>query len=253
MSLPRRAVILAGGKGSRLYPYTTVFPKPLMPIQEKPILEIVLSQLQQAGVEHVTLAVGYLAELIQAYFGNGEKLGLRIDYSREDQPLGTAGPIRLIDQLDSDFLVMNGDVLCNLDYAEMYRFHRAHGGLATVGTYHKEVFINLGVLELGADHAICDYIEKPTLKYLVSMGIYYFRPEILDWIPRNQALDLPDLMKQLIAAQTPATTPQAFVFDGLWLDIGRQQDYAEAQALFEANTHLFEGFTPTHPPEPDHA
>lgn len=237
MSLPRRAVILAGGKGSRLYPYTTVFPKPLMPLQEKPILEIVLTQLQQAGVEHVTLAVGYLAELIQAYFGNGERLGLKIDYSREDEPLGTAGPIRLIQDLDSDFLVMNGDVLCNLDYAQMYHFHREHGRLATVGTYRKEVFINLGVLELGAGKVIQDYIEKPTLNYLVSMGVYYFRPEILNWIPPHQALDLPDLMKQLIAAQQH---PQAFLFEGLWLDIGRQQDYAEAQALFEANTHLFD-------------
>jgi len=238
MNLPKRAVILAGGKGSRLYPYTTVFPKPLMPIQEKPILEIVLTQLKQAGIEHVTLAVGYLAELIQAYFGTGERLGLQIDYSRESEPLGTAGPIRLIESLDSDFLVMNGDVLCNLDYAEMFRFHQAHGGLATVGTYAKEVFINLGVLELGPEQLIQDYIEKPTLKYLVSMGIYYFRPEILAQIPYGQALDLPDLMKQLIALQTP---PKAYLFEGLWLDIGRQQDYAEAQELFEANSHLFGG------------
>ena len=233
---PKRAVILAGGKGSRLYPYTTVFPKPLMPIQEKPILEIVLNQLREAGIEHVTLAVGYLAELIQAYFGDGERVGLRVDYSRETEPLGTAAPIRLIENLDSDFLVMNGDVLCNIDYAEMFAFHRAHGALATVGTYRKDVFINLGVLEVGADQQILDYIEKPTLQYLVSMGIYYFRPEILSHIPYQQYLDLPDLMKRLMALGTP---PRAYLFEGLWLDIGRQQDYAEAQALYEKNSHLF--------------
>lgn len=236
LNTPKRAVILAGGKGSRLAPYTTVFPKPLMPIQEKPILEIVLTQLQQAGIEHVTLAVGYLAELIQAYFGNGERLGLRIDYSRETEPLGTAGPIRLIQSLDSDFLVMNGDILCNINYQDMFQFHQQHGGLATVGSYQKEVFINLGVLELGEDHLIQNYIEKPTLKYLVSMGIYYFRAEILAHIPYGQRLDLPDLMRQLIALNL---APRAYCFDGMWLDIGRQQDYAEAQALFEANSHLF--------------
>lgn len=236
MSIPRRAVILAGGKGSRLHPYTTVFPKPLMPLGEKPILEIVLNQLKQAGVEHVTLAVGYLAELIQAYFGQGEKLGLRIDYSREEKPLGTAAPLKLVPQLEEDFLVMNGDVLCNLDYADMFRFHRKHGGLASVGTYNKEVFINLGVLELGDDQRIQNYIEKPTLKYQVSMGIYYFKPEILDLIPHNRYFDLPDLMLKLIER---GDAPRAYTFDDLWLDIGRQQDYAKAQDLYAENQHLF--------------
>ena len=235
MSL-KRAVILAGGKGSRLYPYTTVFPKPLMPIQEKPILEIVLTRLQQAGFEHVTLAVGYLSGLIEAYFGDGRKWGLKIDYSHEDQPLGTAGPIRQIHALESDFLVMNGDVLCTLDFAEMYAFHRAHGGLATVGTYPKAVPITLGVLELDAEQQITDYIEKPTLFYQVSMGIYFFRPEILAYIPPDTRLDLPDLIKALIAA---GESPRAYLFRDLWLDIGRPEDYAEAQTLFAAHEPRF--------------
>lgn len=237
MRIPKRAVILAGGKGSRLYPYTTVFPKPLMPLAEKPILEIVLNQLKQAGCEHVTLAVGHLAELIQAYFGNGEKLGLRIDYSRENQPLGTAGPLKLVQNLDADFLVMNGDVLCDLNYLDMYQFHRQHGGLATVGTYNKKVFIDLGVLTVNQNAQIEDYIEKPTLNYQVSMGIYYFRPEVLEMIPEQQAFDLPDLMLKLIHQQT---APYAYLFDGLWLDIGREQDYAEAQNLFAEKRSLFE-------------
>lgn len=237
MGIPKRAVILAGGKGSRLYPYTTVFPKPLMPLAEKPILEIVLNQLKEAGCEHVTLAVGHLAELIQAYFGKGEKLGLTIDYSREDKPLGTAGPLKLIKNIDDDFLVMNGDVLCDLSYLDMYTFHRNHGGLATVGTYNKKVFIDLGVLEVNAENQIQDYIEKPTLNYQVSMGIYYFKPEVLSLIPDHIAFDLPDLMLKLIQRETP---PYAYVFDGLWLDIGREQDYAEAQNLFHEKRSLFE-------------
>lgn len=236
MTNPQRAVILAGGRGSRLYPYTTVFPKPLMPIQEKPILEIVLRQLKQAGFEHVTLAVGYLAELIETYCGDGSKFGLKIDYSREEEPLGTAGPLKLIQNLDSDFLVMNGDILCTLNYVDMWQQHLQQGSLATIGTYPKPVPINLGVLKLNDHHQIADYIEKPILNYFVSMGIYYFKPEILDWIPTGQAFDLPDLMKKLIEAEH---APYAYLFDGLWLDIGRQQDYAEAQDLFAQNQALF--------------
>jgi NDP-sugar pyrophosphorylase family protein len=233
---PKRAVILAGGKGSRLYPYTTVFPKPLMPILEKPILEIVLTQLKQAGFSQITLAVGYLAELIQTYFGDGEKLGLEIDYSRESEPLGTAGPIRQVANLDQDFLVMNGDVLCTLNFREMFDFHIQHGGLATIGTYRKAVPITLGVLELDEHQQIRDYIEKPTLHYHVSMGIYFFKPQILDYIPPQQRLDLPDLMKALIVA---GQSPYAYLFDDLWLDIGRPEDYAEAQALFSEHQERF--------------
>lgn len=235
---PKRAVILAGGRGSRLYPYTTVFPKPLMPIQEKPILEIVLRQLKRAGFEHITLAVGYLAELMEAYFGNGGKWGLQIDYSREEEPLGTAGPLQLIQQLETDFLVMNGDILCTLDFAEMYQRHLASDALATVGSFPKPVPINLGVLELEADGRIRDYIEKPTLHYSVSMGIYYFKPEILTWIPAGEKFDLPDLVKKLITA---GQAPMSYPFDGLWLDIGRQQDYAEAQEIYTTHRHLFWG------------
>lgn len=232
---PERAVILAGGKGMRLRPYTTIFPKPLMPLGEKPILEIVVQQLKSAGIQHITFAVGYLAELIQAFFGKGEKWGLTIDYSREEQPLGTAGPLKQIQQLDQDFLVMNGDILCTLDFVEMFNQHLAHGGIASIGTFQKEVKIDLGVLELTGNQ-VSAYIEKPVLHYPVSMGIYYFKPEILDWIPSDQAMDLPDLILALIAA---GQAPQAYLFDGTWLDIGREADYAQAQAYFEQNQALF--------------
>ena len=232
---PKRAVILAGGKGMRLRPYTTVFPKPLMPLGDKPILEIVVQQLKAVGIEHITFAVGYLAELIQAFFGQGEKWGLTIDYSREVEPMGTAGPLKQIAQLEQDFLVMNGDILCNLDYLEMYEYHLSHGAIASIGTFQKEVKIDLGVLELDQDQ-VTAYIEKPVLNYPVSMGIYYFKPEILDWIPANQALDLPDLILKLIAA---GATPRAYLFDGTWLDIGRESDYSQAQDYFEQHQDLF--------------
>jgi NDP-mannose synthase len=233
--IPERAVILAGGKGMRLRPYTTIFPKPLMPIAEKPILEIVVQQLKHAGVKHITFAVGYLAELIQAFFGNGEKWGVYIDYSREEQVLGTAAPLKLIPDLNDDFLVMNGDILCNLNYQEMFQFHRSHGEIVTIGTYNKQVKIDLGVLEI-ENTTVKKYIEKPVLNYPVSMGIYCFQPAILDWIPEGQAMDLPDLIQKLILAEKK---PQTYLFEGLWLDIGRASDYEEAQDIFVENQHLF--------------
>lgn len=232
---PERAVVLAGGKGMRLRPYTTVFPKPLMPIGERPILEVVVKQLQQAGVKHITFAVGYLSELIQTFFGNGEKWGLKIDYSREEKVLGTAAPLKLISNIDSDFIVMNGDILCNLDYKEMFAFHQRHQGLATIGTFNKQVKIDLGVLEITND-TVTDYIEKPILNYPVSMGVYCFKPAILDWIPPNEKMDLPDLIQKLIGSQQQ---PKSYLFEGMWLDIGRPEDYEQAQDIFQKNESLF--------------
>lgn len=230
MSTPKRAIILAGGKGTRLYPYTTVFPKPLMPVGEKPILEIVFKQLKHFGIEHITIAVGYLAELIQTYFGDGSKFGLKIDYSREESPLGTAGPIKLAGKQETDFLMMNGDILCSLDFGDMFRSHIENDCIATIGTYKKEVKIDLGVLELSPHGQIIDYIEKPTLYYDVSMGIYYFKPEIYDYIEEAEVLDLPDLMKRLMKQKVPINSYQ---LDGHWLDIGRQEDYAHAQKFLD--------------------
>lgn len=231
-----RAVLLVGGKGSRLHPYTTILPKPLMPIHERPILEIVLLQLKEAGVEHVTLAVNYLADLIQAYFGDGKRLGLKIDYSPESRPLGTAGPIRLIENLPENFIVMNGDVLSTLNFEDLFQFHCKHQALATIGTYARKIPIELGVLNVNEAHQITCYDEKPKLQYLVSMGIYCFHRDILKSIPYNQVLDLPVLMRHLIEQNQP---PLSYQFDGIWLDIGRQQDYAEAQQIFADNSHLF--------------
>ena len=225
-----QAIILAGGKGTRLAPYTTVFPKPLMPIGDMPILEIVIRQLKKHGFTKVVLAVGHLAGLIEAYFGDGSKWGVEITYSREDEPLGTAGPLALIDDLDDNFLVMNGDLLTNIDYSDLMRHHLKSGALSTVSVYTKDVPISLGVLELNGEGNITDYIEKPTLKYKVSMGIYIFNKNILTHIESGKYLDFPDLIKTLIQNDENVS---GYMFEGYWMDIGRHEDYSKVLEEFE--------------------
>jgi NDP-sugar pyrophosphorylase family protein len=230
-----RAVILAGGKGTRLAPYTVAFPKPLMPLGDVPILEVVIRQLASYGFTRITMAVGHLAELLQAYFGDGSRFGIAIDYSREPEPLGTAGPLKLIPDLDESFLVMNGDLLTDLDYGELVRRHREQKNDATIGVYQKEVRIDLGVLERDPEGRIVDYREKPTLSYEVSMGVYAFRREVLEIIPDGY-FDFPDLVLELIRRGRPI---RGFAFHGLWLDIGRQEDYGSAIETFERERERF--------------
>jgi NDP-sugar pyrophosphorylase family protein len=231
-----RAVILAGGKGTRLAPYTTALPKPLMPIGDMPILEVVIRQLARHGFDDLTLAVGHLAELLMAYCGNGDKFNVKLGYSREDQPLGTAGPIALVPGLTGTFLVMNGDLLTTLDYTEMLKCHRERGALATIACYHRDVKIDLGVIEMDSENWLTDYIEKPTYHYAVSMGIYLFEPAILHYIPRGQRLDLPELVLQLTRAGQKVNV---FNFDGYWLDIGRPDDYEAAVDQFARHRNEF--------------
>ncbi|MBL8915460.1 MAG: NTP transferase domain-containing protein [Archangium sp.] len=231
-----RAIVLAGGKGTRLAPYTTVLPKPLMPIGDVPILEVVLRQLGHHGFRRVSLAVGYLSELLMAYCGDGQKFGVALDYSREEKPLGTAGPIALVKDLDATFLVMNGDLLTTVDYSAMLKAHRESGAIATVATFEKTVKIDLGVLELSAEQQITDYIEKPTMRYQVSMGIYLFEPRILSFIKNGERLDLPDLVKTLLGK---GERVHAYRHGGYWLDIGRHDDYLEAQKEFEEHRSQF--------------
>jgi len=225
-----KAIILAGGRGTRLAPYTTILPKPLMPIGDKPILDIVIRQLRHHNYTDITLAVGYLAELLMAYFGTGERFGVNLTYSHEEQPLGTAGPIALVSDLDDRFLVMNGDVLTAIDYSDMLAHHRASGAIGTVAVYPRSVKIDLGVVEYDDQHRLTNYIEKPTQHYRVSMGIYIFEPRVLDFIPKNQRLDLPELVKNLVTA---GEVMNCYPYDGYWLDIGRADDYAQAAADFE--------------------
>jgi NDP-sugar pyrophosphorylase family protein len=231
-----RAVILAGGKGTRLAPYTTILPKPLMPVGDMPILEIVIRQLARHGFNDLTLAVGYLAELLMAYCGDGSKFDVKIDYSREEQPLGTAGPIALVPNLNETFLVMNGDLLTTIDYGAMLKYHRERGALATIACYQRDVKIDLGVIDVDSDNWVANYIEKPTYHYAVSMGIYIFEPAILGYITRNQRLDLPELVLNLIK---DGKKVNVFNFDGYWLDIGRHDDYEQAINEFAAHRDEF--------------
>jgi len=225
-----KAVILAGGKGARLAPYTRVFPKPMMPIGDKAILEILLMQMQRAGVDEVILTVGHLAGLMRAFFQDGSHLGLHITYSREEQPLGTAGPLSLITGLDETFLVANGDVLTTLSIPDLVAFHRRQGALATIATHHRSVHIDLGVIQTNGDQTIKGYIEKPDIDYLVSMGLYVFEPAVLAYVPHGRYLDFPDLVKKLLAAGRRVT---AYPFDGYWQDLGRPDDYEQANLDFE--------------------
>jgi NDP-mannose synthase len=231
-----KAVILAGGRGTRLAPYTTVLPKPLMPVGERPILDIIIGQLRYHGFTDITLAVGYLAELLMAYFGDGERFGVSIRYSREDQPLGTAGPLGLIEALDEPFLVMNGDILSAIDYSDLRRFHQQGDAIATVATHPRSVKIDLGVLEFDQQANLSRYIEKPTHHYHVSMGIYMFDPRVREYIPRAQYLDLPDLLTGLLAHDEAV---KCYMYDGHWLDIGRVDDYQQAVQDFEQNRTRF--------------
>jgi NDP-sugar pyrophosphorylase family protein len=225
-----RAFILAGGKGTRLYPYTVTFPKPLVPIGDMPIIEIMLRQLSAAGVTDVSISVGHLAELLEAYLRDGAKLGVQIRYVREDKPLGTIGPLTLVTDLPEHFLLMNGDVLTDLDYSSFYRSHVESGALVSISTYRKKVPIDLGVL-VSEGGRVVDYLEKPTYTYDVSMGVYALSRDVLQHIPRGEYFDFPSLIKVLLARRQPV---RAAFFDGIWLDIGRPTDYQEAQETFSA-------------------
>lgn len=224
-----KAVVLAGGMGTRLAPYTTVFPKPLMPLGEEPILETVLYQLKSYGFKEIILAVGYLSELIKAYFNDGSAFGIKISYSKEDKPLGTAGPLSLIDGLEDTFLVMNGDVLTSLSYSELVKFHEEKGGIGTIAVSKRDLQVDYGVIEVGTDGTVKSYTEKPSLHYNVSMGIYIFEPRVLEFIPKNEKMDFPDLVKRLLQQGEKVA---GYLSDDYWLDIGRHDDYEKAQAEF---------------------
>ena len=224
-----QAIILAGGKGTRLKPFTTNIPKPLIPIGDLPILEVVLRQLKTSGFKDVIITVNHLAELIMAFFSDGAKLGLNIKYSLEEKPLGTAGPLSLINNLDNDFLVMNGDLLTTLDYNKMMDWHKKEKNDITIACYKKSVKIDLGVIKRDGDN-FTDYIEKPTYDFEVSMGVYVFNKEIVNLIKKSEKLDMPNL---ILLAKEHKKKIKCFVQDCIWLDIGRVDDYEEAVKLFE--------------------
>jgi NDP-mannose synthase len=232
----RQAVILAGGKGSRLRPYTAILPKPLMPVGEIPILEVVITQLKRDGFTEIIMAVGYLASLIEAYFGDGKRWGVTIRYSHEPEPLGTVGPLAGIEDLRPPVLVMNGDILTNLSYSNFMDFHNNAGGMLSVALHKRNIDVTLGVVEVDEKNTINSYTEKPQLNYLASMGVYAFGADALNMIEKGSHMDLPDLIKLMISKNMPT---KGFVFDGLWLDIGRREDHENAIEIFESRKNEF--------------
>ncbi|MEW4452980.1 sugar phosphate nucleotidyltransferase [Bremerella sp. JC817] len=229
-------VIMAGGRGRRLAPYTINFPKPLVPVGEMPILEIVLRQLKIAGCETATLAVGHLAELIMAYFGKGEQIGVDLKYSGEKEPLGTVGPLALMEDLPENFLVMNGDVLTTLDYRELYEYHLQNECDLTIACHRCSTKIDLGIVEFDERLEVTGYREKPRLPYDVSMGVYAFNRKALDIVPAGEYYDLPTLVLKFIELGRKV---KVYMSDAMWLDIGRVEDYASASAVFEEHRDLF--------------
>jgi NDP-mannose synthase len=229
----------------RLRPYTTVLPKPLMPVGDRPILDVIVRQLRHQGFERLTIVTGHLAELIEAFFGDGERYGIAIDYFREDEPLGTVGALALLDGLEEDFLVMNGDVLTDLPYGALLDGHRASGAAASIAAHRREVQVSLGVLQFGDEgdvDRLTGYVEKPTYHYEVSMGVYAFSPRVLAHIEGGERLDFPDLVLRLLEAGEEVRARRSD--QDYWLDIGRHDDYETAMDEFE---RLRDRFLPGEP------
>lgn len=225
----KRAIILAGGKGSRLRPYTLVLPKPLMPIGEYPILEVVVRQLVKFGFTHISMSVNHQASLIKTFFGDGSKWSIKIDYFEEDTPLGTMGPLRLIDDLPENFLVMNGDILTNLNFASFYQEHIQNDSIFTISAKIRTQNIDYGVLESDNNDHLKSFIEKPKKNFLVSMGIYMVNRSIINLIPPT-FYGFDSLMIELLKLNKDVKVKK---FEGYWLDIGRPDDYIQAIEDFE--------------------
>jgi len=247
-----RAVVLAGGRGTRLAPYTSVLPKPLMPIDDRAILEIVVEQLEAHGVRDIVFCVGYLSHLIRTVFDNRANGHVNISYVHEQEALGTAGPLRLVDGLNETFIVMNGDVLTTLDYRDLVRHHREAGNAVTIATRERTIKLDYGVLQVENENTpnrIVSFDEKPEVRSTVSMGVYVVEPWVLDYVPPGQHHDVPELMQTLLIQ---GVSVGAYAFDGPWFDIGREDDYAGAveawtSGEFEDASRTRNSSTPTEP------
>ncbi len=237
-----QAVLLAGGKGTRLRPYTHVLPKPLMPLGDAdpmPIIEVVLRQLGRFGFHDVTIITGYLTELVEAFCGDGRKFGTRISYCREPAPLGTAGGLTLLERPREPVLVINGDILTTLDYGEMYSFHTGRSAAATIASYSREVKIDFGVLCFGDDpHVLTGYDEKPQYSFQVSMGVYILDPLAWNFLTPGRPLPMPDLLESM---RRDGHDIHCYRQECYWLDIGRHDDYATANEIFESRRGAFLG------------
>lgn len=228
-----QAVLMAGGEGTRLRPFTSVLPKPLIPIGEISILEMVLRQLRYNFFRKIIIAVGHKAELIMAVIGDGRRFGLDVTYHQEDKPLGTLGALAYMQGLEDNFLVMNGDICTNLNFKEFYESHVRSGAMASIGTYARCEKIELGVLTVDKlGQKIIGFQEKPTYDFLVSMGVNAFKRSIIDLIPKGEFFGFDDLMHKALKNNINI---RSYQFDGLWHDIGRLDDYERMLQDFKAN------------------
>lgn len=230
------AVILAGGKGTRLRPFTMTIPKPLLPLGDVPTLEVILRQLRRDGFDHVILTLGHMSPIFLSHFGDGARFGLRITYLQEDEPLGTAAPLRQIQNPPEDFLVMNGDLLTDLRFDELVAAHRAAGAAGTIGVSMREEKVDYGVIEIAPDGKFLDYREKPVLNYYVSMGINMLSARALRHIPVTGKFDMPQLM---LALQRAGERVHCHRTPCYWQDMGRFDDYTRASEDFVQNPGRF--------------
>ena len=234
-----RAVILAGGKGVRLQPFTVNFPKPLVPLGDTPIIEVLMRRLINCGITDITLTLGHLAELVKAYFDHRRKRfdKITLRYIEEEKPTGTAGSLTMVPDLNDTFLVMNGDLLTTLNFHRLVAFHHKQKAALTIATHTRQVKIDLGVLEFDDGYQVRTYLEKPQKEYHVSMGVYVYEPKVLRYIEPGKHLDFPELVLRLIEKGEKVC---AYPSGCLWLDIGRPDDYARAQELFAEQRERFE-------------
>jgi NDP-sugar pyrophosphorylase family protein len=224
-----KAVIQCGGRGMRLRPYTSILPKPLMPIGSRPVLELLLKWLRRNGIHEVFITTGYLGSLIRSFCSDGQQWNLKINYTQEIEPLGTIGPLSLLrDQLNEPFLVLNGDVLTDLSLNRFLKCHRLHGGPLTIASAVRHTQMEFGVIDDEADGTVVGFREKPTLANLVSMGVYCMNPQIMDYVPSGVPFGFDDLVLQMLEQGAPVHT---YRHDGLWLDIGRADDFHKAQDI----------------------
>ena len=228
-----RAIILDGGRGTRLRPYTHTLPKQLMQIgEEMPILEIILKQLKKKGFEEITLAVNYLAKIFKALFNDGDEYGLKIDYSLEKNPLGTVGPLTLINNLPDNFLVLNGDILTDLDFERFFNWHIENNNDISVATFKKVNKYDLGIIKYKENQDIYEFEEKPIFSNDISMGVYVLNKKVIDPLPKNERYGFDQLIIRGIKQNLKI---KAYPHKHFWLDIGNEEDYQKANEFFIKN------------------
>jgi dTDP-glucose pyrophosphorylase len=231
--LPLRAVVMAGGLGMRLRPLTDDLPKPMLPIGSRPLLELIVEQLKKAGIRRVNLATHFKGEVISNHFGNGQDFGVEINYVKEDQPLGTAGALSLIEDSEEPLLVINGDILTRLDFGAMLNFHREQQAELTVAVRQYEFTVPYGVVDTnGVD--VMGISEKPSIRQFINAGIYLLNPSVTRLIPQGQPFEIPELIERLIADKRPVV---CFPIREYWLDIGKADQYDQAKSDFASGRY----------------